>query len=67
MADEDYGENVTVRFPRWVLDKIDAIITTSGLSRSDYIRLGVLEKLANGSHLTPDQKKALGIQIEERP
>ncbi len=63
VTSEDLEENVTVRFPKWILEKVDRINSTTKLSRSDYVRLSVLEKLGNGSHLTPEQKKSLGLPL----
>jgi len=66
MANGAADENVTVRFPPWILELVDEVCDKTHLSRSDFLRLGALEKLDRMTYLSSAQKKALGINGETK-
>ena len=62
MSDTELHEQVTFRETKRVLEIVDRVVTNRGWNgRATLIREAIRTWLANGSHLTEQEKKDLGV------
>ena len=61
MSDTGLSEQITYRETKRIVDIVDRVAKNRGLQRTDVIREAVRTFLANGSHLTDQEKKDLGF------
>jgi len=65
MSDTKLSEQVSFRETERIVDIIDRVAKNRGWQRTDLVRHAVRTWLANGSHLTEEEKKDLGVANDE--
>lgn len=65
LSAESFTEQITFRETKRIVGIIDRVSKNRGWQRTDLIREAVRTWLANGSHLTDQEKKDLGISSEK--